>query len=558
MFGQRIESVGRWFTRSQASTAIQGAVTLGILILITPTVLAQCEERWLEGPSWSEHLSSIAQWDPDGDGPRNPVLIAGGYRLGEALAHVVKFDGTSITPMGGPFDGDVLAVEVLGGELYAGGTFRHVAGVVTGPLVRWNGSAWAPEWPENPGTIHEMCSHNDQLVVAGEFPVVGGEVYGNIAIRDGDTWGPLSRGFGSPPTYFGRVSALASDGTYLFAGGNFQNADVPVNNIARWNGSWWEGLNGPNGNGIGAGVGSVAAILLVNGEVIVGGSFHDAGGVDVSQVAVWDGSSWRAMGELNAGVNSLVQYHGRIFAGGQFSFGGPAECPRRGIGRWNGVSWELVSCSVDSAVYDAAIFNGELVVVGSFVNAGGLGIGTLGRWTDVGIPWVAEQPASTRVALCGQARFRAAAAAGYDFDGALGFRWEIENPEVPDFWQQLSDGELVVSGLTVGTVSGAVSSQLSIQLSEFGSALHGRRIRCVMSNNCGSATSSFATLSVCGACIGDLDCGCSVDIGDLARLLAHFGTRAGATRSSGDLDGDGDVDLTDLSGLLARFGLTCS
>jgi len=44
-------------------------------------------------------------------------------------------------------------------------------------------------------------------------------------------------------------------------------------------------------------------------------------------------------------------------------------------------------------------------------------------------------------------------------------------------------------------------------------------------------------------------------LGDLAILLANFGTPSGTIY--GDLDLDGDVDLSDLAILLARFGSTC-
>lgn len=53
---------------------------------------------------------------------------------------------------------------------------------------------------------------------------------------------------------------------------------------------------------------------------------------------------------------------------------------------------------------------------------------------------------------------------------------------------------------------------------------------------------------------GDLDGNGCVDIGDLATLLANFGTNSGATPEQGDTDGDGDVDLTDLAALLSNFG----
>jgi hypothetical protein len=59
---------------------------------------------------------------------------------------------------------------------------------------------------------------------------------------------------------------------------------------------------------------------------------------------------------------------------------------------------------------------------------------------------------------------------------------------------------------------------------------------------------------------GDTNGDCVVDLSDLTRLLAHFGTTSGATRLDGDLEppgGDGDVDLADLTTLLGSFGNDC-
>lgn len=58
-------------------------------------------------------------------------------------------------------------------------------------------------------------------------------------------------------------------------------------------------------------------------------------------------------------------------------------------------------------------------------------------------------------------------------------------------------------------------------------------------------------------CLGDLNGDDSVDIGDLALLLANFGTTSGATAGQGDSDTDGDVDIEDLAFLLSRFGNVC-
>lgn len=99
----------------------------------------------------------------------------------------------------------------------------------------------------------------------------------------------------------------------------------------------------------------------------------------------------------------------------------------------------------------------------------------------------------------------------------------------------------------------------------YGSYMHSRYIE-------GNGETIYFTMSLFGPydvywmrarlnippCIsGDLDRSRSVDLQDLAVLLAHFGATAGASYSDGDLDADADVDLQDLATLLATFGATC-
>jgi hypothetical protein len=56
---------------------------------------------------------------------------------------------------------------------------------------------------------------------------------------------------------------------------------------------------------------------------------------------------------------------------------------------------------------------------------------------------------------------------------------------------------------------------------------------------------------------GDLDGDRSVQLADLATLLAHFGATGGVSYADGDINGDGTVALDDLATLLAFFGQSC-
>jgi len=93
---------------------------------------------------------------------------------------------------------------------------------------------------------------------------------------------------GAPGLTF--IWALATDGSNLYAGGSFTNADGSgAKYIARWDGANWSPL--------GAGTaGIVSAIKVIGSNTYLGGYFTTAGGVTVNGIARWDGANWSALG----------------------------------------------------------------------------------------------------------------------------------------------------------------------------------------------------------------------------------------------------------------------
>jgi len=130
--------------------------------------------------------------------------------------------------------------------------------------------------------------------------------------------------------------------TELIVGGQFTMAgNVPVNNIARWNGSTWEAL----GSGVNGTVYAIEAVARFGGDttpdIYVGGVFTDQG----SRIARYNRSSgWSAMGSgVNASgaggmqpgyasVRAIKSIGGEIWVGGRFSHAG-------GLNSWNIAKW---------------------------------------------------------------------------------------------------------------------------------------------------------------------------------------------------------------------------
>lgn len=132
----------------------------------------------------------------------------------------------------------------------------------------------------------------------------------------------------------------------------------------------------------------------------------------------------------------------------------------------------------------------------------------------------------------------------------LGYQWQVETgPAGSGEYTDLSDGPLT----GVGNVAGATTATITLtELIPGGAAT----FRCVVTNDCGSDTSTPATVEVCNL-PGDLNCDGEASLDDLTMLLANFGVAGGAGAADGDVTGDGNVDLADLAMLLSSFGMTC-
>jgi hypothetical protein len=147
-------------------------------------------------------------------------------------------------------------------------------------------------------------------------------------------------GFGSA-SFPVRVLAVHPNGD-VYAGGDFLNiGGVACRRIARWDGVTWNILAGA-GNDVDDG--SVYAITFApNGDVYIGGTFQNIGGVAYNNVARYDPATdaFARLGGASPGVNSdvnalAVSRDGYVYVGGAFTQVtlGPLTAYR--IARYNG------------------------------------------------------------------------------------------------------------------------------------------------------------------------------------------------------------------------------
>jgi trimeric autotransporter adhesin len=145
--------------------------------------------------------------------------------------------------------------------------------------------------------------------------------------------------------------------------------------------NWDTRFGPPAAGGLGLNNHVEAIAELPNGNLIVTGSFQDAGGdSDADYIARWDGTAWNALGTGLNGVGKAlaVAPNGDLFVGGYFATAGSVANTGK-IARWDGTAWHAVGTGIDvtgtgSADHVNALVilpNGDLVAGGTFTHMGG-------------------------------------------------------------------------------------------------------------------------------------------------------------------------------------------
>ena len=238
-----------------------------------------------------------------------------------------------------------------------------------------------------------VVDSSGNLYIGGTFTQVGNLGVANVAEWNGSFWSSLGGGV----TYQGSVAnasvtAFAVSGTSVYVTGGFTAAGgVSANGIALWNGSSWSAL--------GSGINGGASALAVSGSTLyAGGYFNTAGGVLASNIAKWNGSSWSAMGSGGAvyegtptAVSALaVSTSGILYVGGPFTTLNGVSA--NGIAQWNGSSWSGLGSGLtyygSAATGEAlAVSGNNLYVSGLFDTAGGVAVDGIAEWN--GSSWSA-------------------------------------------------------------------------------------------------------------------------------------------------------------------------
>lgn len=238
------------------------------------------------------------------------------------------------------------------------------------------------------GFVVDFATYQNELYATGFFTRVCGKITGNVAKWDGTQWvqgamGGIDEGH-----------ALEVIGDALFIATYEFGTDS--NYVVRWNGSTLSALgtvykSNPNPNQ--SLTSSIYDIIEYQGDVVVCGEFNWVDGKSISGIARWNGLQWDSLGgglsgSINASPPNLYPHQMAIFEGelivaGNFLKAGGQTV--KGIARWDGQNWQAMGAGFNDAVYGIGVFNGALYAGGSFTASGSTPLGRIAKWN--GTAW---------------------------------------------------------------------------------------------------------------------------------------------------------------------------
>lgn len=325
---------------------------------------------------------------------RGNVFAGGQFTTagGMNALNLARWNGETWSEVGGgirseeKYKAAVTSLIADGSNLYVGGLITSAGGIPLGGIARWNGSTWdnllGGFWQEDydPYVTGMALDRDGRVYATGRFTLAGGNCAKNMAVWSGADW----RGLGEDTSVDGYVSAMISDrsGGYYLAGDFTCAGGQVVNHVAHWNGSSWSGLAG--GIKRGPDVVQISSLVLdLNDNLYLAGIFTQAGDLPVSNIARWNGSGWEALGTgLDNYVSALaIDSQNNLFAGGAFPVSNGMPFPYVTVAQWNGEQWEDIGVGFDNSVTALAVDSQNRLIAGGYFSvAGGVVAHGLARW----------------------------------------------------------------------------------------------------------------------------------------------------------------------------------
>ncbi len=270
-----------------------------------------------------------------------------------------------VSDIGGGLQGtSANAITKYNGEIYVGGAFSQLNDV-----LRLENDNWQPLGSGISSSLVSFVKNlyvfNNKLYVCGRFDSAGNYATQDLGVWNGTNWEDPQGGIENATTFHQFNNELyVGVSEFLFNGGWTKP-------FWKLSGNGWTNLDdsffveppqvGPNSQPSG-----ITAITLFDGKLVLAGSFKKINDKDISNIAIWDGTDWQALGTgVNGAVNTVYVFKGELYVGGNFDSAGGQST--KFLAKWNGTNWSDLATNIDGEVYALSSYNNNLFIGGQFV-----------------------------------------------------------------------------------------------------------------------------------------------------------------------------------------------
>ena len=248
------------------------------------------------------------------------------------------------------------------GYIYAGGQFTTAGGISANRIAKLDGSTWSALGSGLSGVCYAMASDSsDNLYVGGDFTTVNGLSTQDIAMWNGASWSLLGNGLNDIYGAGYCTSLAVDESDNLYAVGNFYILDIDAGNIAMWDGSTW------NAVGTSGWVSNSRCVRIgADGNVYVSNK---------NRITMWNGTSWSVIGGTLSRSDVIramaIDSNNNIYIGGQFNYSYSGTLHH--VAKLVGSTWTPLGSGLngycETLFFDA---DDNLYVGGGFTTAGGI------------------------------------------------------------------------------------------------------------------------------------------------------------------------------------------
>lgn len=304
-------------------------------------------------------------------GTRGEIIAVGEFILANNKATAVNptifanriayWDGTSWNQYGIGANNTIRAVSIApNGYIYVTGDFTSIGGVAANYVAYWDGSAWNAIGAglNGPGYAIKVASDGD-VYIGGNFTTAGGITAYNAVRYDG-AYHALGSNLGLNSVVYS--IDITRDGTQVYLGGAFSDEQSNPGLLALNGIALYEPLFNAFAD-LGTGFNAAVRKVLVtdSGRVYAGGDFTESfdGALVMLYIAYWNGASWFevAEGTDNSVLDLAVSTMGNILLGGNFTRAGGVDAVYAAL--WNNSAYVNLDVDVGNAVQAVALDEDE-------------------------------------------------------------------------------------------------------------------------------------------------------------------------------------------------------